>query len=478
MSVLKIKDQNGNWIQIPTIKGEDGQDYVLTENDKQEIAGLVDAPVEDVQINRTSIVSDGVANIPVGSQETLGVVKAGTTYGTQTSGGQIRIYKAESSNIKIASGDYKPIVPSTQHEATFYGLAKAAGDVTQLASSNAVGTYTDDAKSAIKTMLGVEDPIVDDVQIDGTSITINGVANIPIATATKAGAVKVDGYGLQMQTNKIISVKPATTTQIKEGLRSWESIVPGTQHRSVFYGLAKAAGDTTQSESDNAVGTYTDDAKEAIQSMIGIDYPVADVQVKGTSIINNGVAEIPVASLNTRGITKAGNGLYTTGEGDIRVEYAGSATIKTATNSFNPITPKYQHESTFYGLAKSAGDTTQSQSANEVGTYTDEAKTAIKQMLDIKDDYDSLVVEVSGTDPVITGKPSYRYNCGELYTLTVTPPASGTIDIIFTSGTTPTVLSLPNTVKMPDWWAGIETNTTYEMCITDGTYCGVMSWAT
>ena len=50
--------------------------------------------------------------------------------------------------------------------------------------------------------------------------------------------------------------------------------------------------------------------------------------------------------------------------------------------------------------------------------------------------------------------------------------------IIFTSGATPTVLTLPSTVKMPTWWAGIETNTTYEMCITDGVYCGVMSWAT
>ena len=99
-------------------------------------------------------------------------------------------------------------------------------------------------------------------------------------------------------------------------------------------------------------------------------------------------------------------------------------------------------------------------------------------MLGVKDDYDSLVVEVSGTDPVITGKASYRYNCGELYTLSITPPESGTMDIIFTSGATPTVLTLPSTVKMPTWWAGIETNTTYEMCITDGVYCGVMSWAT
>ena len=69
-----------------------------------------------------------------------------------------------------------------------------------------------------------------------------------------------------------------------------------------------------------------------------------------------------------------------------------------------------------------------------------------------------------------------RYNCGEVASLTITPPSSGTIDFIFTSGTTPTVLDLPSTVKMPSWWIGVEANTTYEMCITDGVYCGVMSW--
>jgi len=34
-------------------------------------------------------------------------------------------------------------------------LAKAAGDTTQAASSNYVGTYTDEAKTAIKSMLGI-----------------------------------------------------------------------------------------------------------------------------------------------------------------------------------------------------------------------------------------------------------------------------------------------------------------------------------
>lgn len=41
MSILRVKDENGKWIDIPAIKGEPGKDYVLTEADKQEIAEIV-----------------------------------------------------------------------------------------------------------------------------------------------------------------------------------------------------------------------------------------------------------------------------------------------------------------------------------------------------------------------------------------------------------------------------------------------------
>ena len=40
-SVLKVKDANGNTIDIPAIRGKDGKDYVLTEADKAEIAEMV-----------------------------------------------------------------------------------------------------------------------------------------------------------------------------------------------------------------------------------------------------------------------------------------------------------------------------------------------------------------------------------------------------------------------------------------------------
>lgn len=125
--------------------------------DKSEIP---EVPVQDVQVDGTSIVgANGVANVPIGSDRNVGLLKPrGGVYGIASSGdGSFWVNKAADNEIKSADGDYKPIVTSNQHRATFYGLAKAAGDTTQSASSNAVGTYTAEAKAAIKTMLGVEE---------------------------------------------------------------------------------------------------------------------------------------------------------------------------------------------------------------------------------------------------------------------------------------------------------------------------------
>lgn len=60
---------------------------------------------------------------------------------------------AVDSDIK-AGNVSKPIIVSRQEKSVFYGLAKAAGADMAL-SSNPVGTYTDAAKSAIQTMLGI-----------------------------------------------------------------------------------------------------------------------------------------------------------------------------------------------------------------------------------------------------------------------------------------------------------------------------------
>ena len=92
----------------------------------------------------------------------------------------------------------------------------------------------------------------------------------------------------------------------------------------------------------------------------------------------------------------------------------------------------------------------------------------------------SIVETVSGTTPVITGQPNTVYKCGEVSTISITPPAQGTIDVYFTSGSTATTLTLANGVKMPAWFStsALETNTIYEIMITDGVYGSVMTWAT
>lgn len=89
------------------------------------------------------------------------------------------------------------------------------------------------------------------------------------------------------------------------------------------------------------------------------------------------------------------------------------------------------------------------------------------------------VTNVSGATPVITAEADTRYICGEVTSLSFTPCASGICDVRFTSGSTVTVLTLPNTVKMSDWFdaTSLETNTIYEINILDGVYGVVTTWA-
>lgn len=85
---------------------------------------------------------------------------------------------------------------------------------------------------------------------------------------------------------------------------------------------------------------------------------------------------------------------------------------------------------------------------------------------------------VTGTTPSITGVANHRYLCGEVSTISITPPASGIIDVIFTSGTTAAVLTIPNTVTLPAWFdaTSLETSVTYEINIADG-FGVVAKWA-
>lgn len=402
-----------------------------------------------------------------------GVVQVDNNLGIALNYGKtLKINKASDAAVKGGEIIFGPIVPGNQHQAAFYGLAKAAGDTTQSQSSNVVGTYTDEAKAAIKSMIGVN---VEDVQVNETSVLSNGVANIPVANSSSVGVVR-PGSSLSVSSAGALEFRAVGASEVKAGTTYVRALTPERQHASVFYGLAKAAG-ADMASSENAIGTYTADAKAAIKSMIGVN--VDDVQIDGTSVVTNGIATIPVASTSTFGVVKCGTGLSMmtgTNAGKINTNPASTSACKNGAEYYSPITPNHQHEATFYGLAKASGDTTQSASSNAVGTYTDSAKASIKSMLGIVDGSTGTVT-VSGTTPTITAVENTRYVCGEVATLTITPPASGICIIRFTSGTTATVLTATGVV-WPEWFdaTALEASRVYEICITDG-YGAVMSWA-
>jgi hypothetical protein len=89
-----------------------------------------------------------------------------------------------------------------------------------------------------------------------------------------------------------------------------------------------------------------------------------------------------------------------------------------------------------------------------------------------------LSVAVDGTTPTITAAPGIRYECGTVTELSFTPSSSGLCEVVFTTGSNPTDPVLPSTVRMPDWWTGVEANRTYDLMVLNGTLGMVTSWAT
>ena len=93
---------------------------------------------------------------------------------------------------------------------------------------------------------------------------------------------------------------------------------------------------------------------------------------------------------------------------------------------------------------------------------------------------DSLIVEetVTGATPSITGVANHRYICGEVETLTITAPASGIIDVVFESGSTPTVLTVDSGIKWANGFdpMNLDADTTYELNIMDGELGVAGSW--
>ena len=241
---------------------------------------------------------------------------------------------------------------------------------------------------------------------------------------------------------------------------------------------------------------------------------VTDVQVNSSSVVSNGVADIPMAVNGAYGVIKVlpgDHGLNTGNNGIIAIAKAMANEPKSGTNQFRPIVPYNQHEAAFYGLAKAAGDTTQSASSNAVGTYTDEAKLAIREMLGVTnekgdtgesgvyigstaptdpdvtvwidttgDNGDECVQKISGTNVNIQAQASMNYICQDAPTsiaITWDSTNNGVASVQFDTGETSPMLTVTQGLQYPVWFdvSSLDPYSHYELSFS-GMYIAVGQW--
>lgn len=308
------------------------------------------------------------------------------------------------------------------------------------------------------------------VTIDGTRYTtkshVGQYNNICLGGENPGdSAVITIGYGIMLA---IVTDADTGTTYGSITLLS----VPADAAKTVTLGLGAINEQMIVDSRYNLQANWNESDTTSVNYIQNKPSVVQDVQVNGSSIIQNGVANFPYPGWSTAGVVKVRYGLSVSTDGVLNTYKAEDNEIKSGNGVYDPIVPSNQHQAVFYGLARAAGDMTQSASSNAVGIYTENAKSAINEML-------GSAVLISGESPSVTAKPGVRYICGTVTSLTFNPSSSGICDIRFTSGSTVTVLTVPSAIMWPDWFdpTALEADTTYEINIMDGEYGAVAVWS-
>ena len=342
-------------------------------------------------------------------------------------------------------------VRSNAYALTWTGDGKYAGDVYVHANANSSGG------TKLATVNDIPEVPVQDVQVNGTSIIQDGVANVPVATSNRFGVVK-QSWGLTIGSDGSLGLAFPNWRTVSSSMSSVNPMTPVYNKYIAFCGLAIAAGLTNEQAAacvpaENTFA-YTDTAKEKIQSMLGISQMLApinpnlvatqaysigdvfaanghlykataaiaqdaaiipdtncvettmaeaggkikDVQIAGSSIVgSDGVANIPKASTTAFGAASilANGGITLNSEGKFFISSPSETQIKTGTGTYLPLVAPKQHFAVFYGLAKAAG-ADEKNSTLPVGQYTDTAKSAIRTMIGAAS---SNVIAVQDTQP-------------------------------------------------------------------------------
>lgn len=289
MAILRVKDENGNIIEIPAIKGEKGD-----KGDPGDAANI------DIQLNSTSIVQDGVANIPQMANGKFGVAQIWNAYGVDIhDNGYLMMTKADTNNINTRDANYRAIVPTNLDYAVKAALTDGKGQ-----------EYTPEEQQAARERIG--------------AITIN---DIPIANQNTLGVVGIESQqGINAHASGKIYVNKAENGEIDARKNAYKPIVP----TNLAYAVKSAMTSTTDDE-------WTEEEQLAARERLGVvdtneiyigadEMPegcvlrinpegeatpiVKDVKINDASVVADSVANIPLGAQNVYGVMKLGDNWY------------------------------------------------------------------------------------------------------------------------------------------------------------------------
>lgn len=126
--------------------------------------------------------------------------------------------------------------------------------------------------------------LVKDIQVNGTSVVADGVANVPIASSVNLGLVYASGSGggIAVTADGLIKISTPSLSDYQKLTSNVKAPVLSGIHRSVFYGLSKAAGADLKDETVT-FGTYPADAIDKILAMLGVTDLVAPHEASSTA---------------------------------------------------------------------------------------------------------------------------------------------------------------------------------------------------
>lgn len=181
---LNKEDRGGNYVPIGTFACVDGhitefhpKSAIKLAEEGETAVQPTDVPVKDVQAYGTSIVKDGVANIPLANTNNLpGLVRTSSDQGITMNGPYLRIVQATTTQIEAKTSDRLPITPGNLDYAVKVGVTTNTITLTDTEKANACKWFGAEEKTKIQALNATDSIILSDGYIynggEQTALTI------------------------------------------------------------------------------------------------------------------------------------------------------------------------------------------------------------------------------------------------------------------------------------------------------------------